>query len=87
MDSQILGRLETKIDSVLERLDRVEKYLFIGNGKPSLMSRVEIIENDSKELPLKGLSKSIIFGWIGLVSTVLLGLALIHSDFILSLIK
>ncbi len=44
-DEQILERLDSiEKDQVLKRLDSIEKTLFIGNGKPGLVTRTADLE-------------------------------------------
>lgn len=39
-----LARIDERTERMSEQLDAMEKYIFRGNGKPSLASRVDALE-------------------------------------------
>lgn len=43
MEEQI-AQIAAKVESIEERLDKLERTVYIGNGHPSLLARVESID-------------------------------------------
>jgi hypothetical protein len=43
-DAALLSRIDERTERMSEQLDALEKYVFRGNGKPALASRVDALE-------------------------------------------
>jgi uncharacterized protein (DUF1786 family) len=45
--SDRITRIEEKIDAVLEKVNKIEKVIFLGNGTPSALARLAKLEESN----------------------------------------
>jgi uncharacterized protein (DUF1786 family) len=73
-----ITRIEEKIDTVLEKVNKIEKVIFLGNGTPSVLARLAKLEESN-------INTNSVIKWIfGIIAVVM---ATVIAEFVIRGVK